>query len=182
MNKRVAFGITLFRGALATTFGILLLFNPDKTLNTLANFMGMFWLVSGIVSLRWGVVGERAHGWAIAAGLIGIVAGASMLGGPLIERWIAQEIMLSLLGVIILLTGILHALGGFHVGEGQHRKWYTTSFLLGIFEVVLGLMLIIEPLGRDMVFYLAASTWALTGGFILITEAIRIRKSLKEST
>ena len=40
------------RGLLAVTLGVALVFQPDKTRPILANFMGMFWLASGIVSLR----------------------------------------------------------------------------------------------------------------------------------
>ena len=52
MKKNVAFGITLFRGLMAITLGLVLLFQPDKTRPMLGNFMGMFWLASGIISLR----------------------------------------------------------------------------------------------------------------------------------
>ena len=102
----------------------------------LGNFMGMFWLVSGIISLRWGASGERARGWAVLAG----------------------------------------AIGGFRVGEGEHRKMSVTGFLLGIFEIILGLILILEPLERGPVLNLAASIWALVGGFILISGALQKRK------
>jgi len=177
VKQNVVFGITLFRGMMATTLGLALLFLPDKTLPVLANFMGMFWLASGVISLRWGASGERAHGWALLAGVIGVLAGITMLSAPLLERWVAQDVMLSLLGVIILLTGILHAFGGFRIGEGEHRKWSTTSLALGVFEVILGLMLIVEPLGRSDFFYLVVSVWALVGGFILIGDALRLRRA-----
>jgi hypothetical protein len=38
-------------------------------------------------------------------------------------------------------------------------------------------MLIVEPLGRSTFFYLAASIWALVGGFILISDALRLRRA-----
>lgn len=89
----------------------------------------------------------------------------------------AEEIALSLLGMVILLTGVLHAAGGFHIGSGRHLKWSLTSFLLGAFEVILGAMVIIEPLGRSQVEYLTASIWAFLGGLILISDGIRIRRA-----
>jgi len=83
-----------------------------------------------------------------------------------------------LLGVVIVLTGTLHIFGGFRVGEGAHRKWSWTSFTLGAFEIVFGLMLIIEPMGRSLVFYLAASIWTLVGRFILIEDPLRLRREV----
>ena len=75
----MAFWITLIRGMLAITLGVALLFWPDKARPILVNFMGMFWLVSGIVSLRWGVHGERARGLSLLAGAAGVLAGVGML-------------------------------------------------------------------------------------------------------
>ena len=45
----------MVRGALAIFLGLALFFLPDKKSRPmLANFMGFYWLVSGVVSLRWG--------------------------------------------------------------------------------------------------------------------------------
>ena len=143
--------------------------------------MGMFWLASGIFSLRWGAAGERARRWALLAGIIGVVAGVGMLARGMVSKWIAEDIFFSLLGVTILLTGSLHAFGGFRIGVDAHRKWSLTSFLLGTFEIVLGVLLIVEPLGRSTIFYLSASIWALVGGFILIGDAIRLLRVSRES-
>lgn len=176
MRKNAAFVILLVRGALAVTLGVVLMLQPDKTRPVLANFMGMFWLVSGIISLRWGASGERARGGALLAGAFGVLAGLGMLSRNVMDTWIQRDILLSVLGVIILLTGVLHAFGGFRTGEGQHRRWSATSFLLGMFEIVLGVVLIIEPLAGGPILYLAASLWALLGGFILITDALRLRR------
>ena len=50
----IAFWITLILGVLAVTLGVTLLFWPDKARPMLTSSKGMFWLVSGVVSLRWG--------------------------------------------------------------------------------------------------------------------------------
>jgi uncharacterized membrane protein HdeD (DUF308 family) len=180
MSGNVGFVITLIRGILAVSLGVMLLFQPEKTRPMLANFMGMFWLVSGIFSLRWGASGERAQRVAIIAGVVGVLAGISMLTRGLMVAWIREDILLSLLGVVILLTGILHAFGGFQTGKA-HRRFMLTSLLLGAFEIVLGFVLIVEPMGRSYAFYLIVSIWALIGGFILITNAILLRRAHKES-
>jgi uncharacterized membrane protein HdeD (DUF308 family) len=177
MKKNVAFAITLVRGILAVSLGAALLFWPDKALPMLGNFMGMFWLASGIISLRWGASGERPRRIAMLAGVIGVLAGLAALTRRLTSTWVQEDIIFSLLGVVVLLTGLLHIFGGFRVGEGTHRNWSLTAFLLGIFEVVLGVMLIIEPYGRSDFFYLTILIWALVGGFILIMDAVRLRRA-----
>ena len=176
MSRRTAFIITLVRGILAVSLGTILLFQPDKTRPMLANFMGMFWLVSGIISLRWGASGERARSAAVLAGVIGVLTGMAILTRGLTAEWIRQDILFSLLGVVILLTGMLHVFGGFQIGE-SHRRFTLTSVLLGIFEIVLGIVLVIEPLNRSVFFYFIIGIWAFLGGFILITSAIRLRRA-----
>ncbi len=184
----MAFWITLMRGMLAVTLGVALIFWPDKARPMLVNFMGMFWLVSGIVSLRWGVHGERARGLSLLAGAIAVLAGLGMLSRRFTTGMVGEDILLSVVGLIILLTGLMHIFGGFRTGPVEthllsqnrtrmwSRAWSWTAFLLGLFEMVLGLMLVIEPMGRGPVIYLAASVWALLGGVILLGEAVRLRR------
>jgi uncharacterized membrane protein HdeD (DUF308 family) len=172
----VKFWITLIRGGFAIVLGVALIFQTEKALPILANFMGMYWLVSGIVSLRWGVTGERAKGLPLLAGIVGVLAGIGILSRRFTSVYVAEEFVISLVGVIILLTGLLHMFGGFRQGQASGRQWSWTSFLLGIFEVILGLLLIIAPLNRGPLAYFAAMIWALLGGLILIGDALRARR------
>ena len=157
MKRNVAFGVTLFRGFLAILLGSVLLLQPDKTRVMLGNFMGLFWLTSGIVSLRWGVNGKRARGWSLLAGIVGLLAGIGFLSRSFATVWIAEELLFSVVGGIVLLTGVFHIFGGFRIGDRQQNKWSLTGFLLGLFEAVLGIMLMVEPMGRSRFFYLAAT-------------------------
>lgn len=178
----MAFWITLIRGMLAVTLGVALVFYPDKSRPMLGNFMGMFWLVSGVMSLRWGVRGERASPLPALAGVVGVLAGLGMLGRWFARGWAAEAVFLSVLGLVILLTGLMHIFGGFWTGpqEAQpgepRRKRSWTSLILGVFEVVLGLVLVVAPLERGPILHLVASIWALLGGAILIGDALRLRR------
>ena len=184
----MAFWITLVRGMLAITLGVALVFWPDKARPILVNFMGMFWLVSGIVSLRWGVHGERAKGLSLLAGAAGVLAGVGMLSRRFTQGMVGEDVLLSVVGLIILLTGLIHIVGGFRTGPVEthllsqnrtrmwSRAWSWTAFLLGLFEIVLGVILVIAPMGRGPLIYFAASVWALVGGTILLGDAVRLRR------
>jgi uncharacterized membrane protein HdeD (DUF308 family) len=173
------FWITLIRGLLALTLGTALLFYPDRARPMLANFMGIFWLTSGIISIRWGVSGERARGLPVLAGIVGVIAGLGMLGRHFVPEAAPLDVFLSVLGLIILLTGIIHIYYG--MGRGHHdrkRSWPAT--ILGVFEIVLGLILVFAPMERGPGLLAAAGVWAVLGGIILIGDALRIRKLQKE--
>ena len=178
----MAFWITLIRGVLAVILGVALIFWPDKARPILVSFMGMFWLVSGIVSLRWGVHGERAKGLSLLAGAAGVLAGVGMLSRRFTQGIGGEDVLLSVIGLVILLTGLMHVVGGFRTSAvethlfSQDRKWSWTAFLLGLFEIVLGVILFIAPMNRGPVIYLAASVWALVGGVILLGDALRLRR------
>ena len=183
----MAFWITLIRGMLAVTLGVTMLFWPDKARPMQVSFMGMFWLVSGIVSLRWGVHGERARGLSLLAGAAGFLAGIGMLSRRFTQGMVGEDVLVSVIGLIILLTGLMHIFGGFRAGPevshlfSENRKWSWTAFLLGAFEMVLGLLLVIEPMGRGPLVYFAASFWALVGGAILLGDAARQRRLRRQA-
>lgn len=177
MNRsNIGFFVTLLRGLFAVTLGIALIFQQDKTRPILGNFMGMYWLASGIVSLRFGATGRRARGLPLLAGVVGVFAGVAMLGRSVASEYVVEGIIFAVLGIMIILTGFLHIFGGFRTELGERRRWSWKSFLLGLFEIVLGVLLIVEPLEQGTFVYIAASVWALIGGLILVGDALRIRQ------
>ena len=181
-RKWIGFVITLVRALLATFLGLALIFQPDKARPFLANFMGFFWLASGVMSLRWGATGRRAGRRSIVAGSIGILAALVVLTRNWTRGMVGEELAFILLGGVMILTGIVHTIGGFHVGEDAHRKWSWTSFLLGVFEIVLGLLLATSGGDIRPVTLWAATIWAFIGGFILLGDALRQRRRAQQET
>ena len=179
----------MIRCLLALGLGASMLFIRNKSLPMLGNFMGLFWLLCGAVALRWGIAGGRTRRLAIVAGAIGVVAGLVMLARWLVLGEGFEDEFATALGVIIVLTGLLHIFEGFPTGEqrarrpGAPRKRSWTSVLLGAFEVVLGVLLIVSPLSRDYaLFYGAAAFWALVGGLILVGDALGLRRVQRQQS
>ena len=170
------FWITLVRGMLAVALGIALVLQVEKARPILANFMGMYWLMSGLISIRFSVTGERARGLSLLAGIIGVLAGLGMVGRDLAAGYVPEEVLISSVGLIIMLTGILHISGGFRQDRSSAEKRTFTGIILGLFEIILGLMLVISPLDRGPIVYFAAMVWALVGGFILLGDALNFRR------
>ena len=78
---RAAFWITLARSMLALALGLALIVEPEKSRPFLINFIGVFWFVAGLMSLRWGASGERARRMSVV-GIVGIVAGVLVCAPP----------------------------------------------------------------------------------------------------
>ncbi len=176
-SDQVMFWVTLVRGMLAMTLGVALLIQPDKVRAFLITSMGIFWLVGGVMSIRWGVSGKRTRGLPLLAGVIGVLAGITAISRRFLQldSLVSETLIITILGVAILLTGVMHLIGGFRTGEDASRQWSWMSFILGLFEFVLGAALIMEPLDQGLVIYFGASIWAMLGGLILFSDALRQR-------
>jgi uncharacterized membrane protein HdeD (DUF308 family) len=83
-----------------------------------------------------------------------------------------EVLLFELLGVVILLTGILHLFGEFRIGRVIKRKRTTAQKILAVFEILLGGLLIVSPLERSPLIYWIATIWALVGGGLIITDAL----------
>jgi uncharacterized membrane protein HdeD (DUF308 family) len=171
----VAFWITLARASLALALGLALLLQPDKTRPMLANFMGMFWLAAGVMSLRWSAAGEQSRRASRIAGVIGIIAGLLVLARSQMASVMSATVGITLLGVIAILTGVLHIAGGFERRHLPVRRRSWTSTILGVFEIMLGLLLLMSRFEFGRGFYLVAAAWAFTGAAILLGDALRMR-------
>jgi uncharacterized membrane protein HdeD (DUF308 family) len=165
--------ITVGRGVMAIALGLALALHHNRAPSALANFMGVYWILNGMVTFRVGmaVKGPRRR-VALVAGVIGVLTGAVVL---LVN--VDTTFLLSILGVVIALTGIMHLLGGFELADMSGRRW-RPGVPLGILEVGLGATLVLTSGVGGSVSTWLASAWALLGGIVLVSDALFIRRRL----
>jgi len=171
----VSFWIALIRGALIIALGVSLILIPEKTKTVLFNMMGVFWLTTGIVLIRGGMH-HQGNRLSMAAGIVGVLAGLLVVTRDLTRHYLAEFWVINLLGIIILLTGVLHVSTGLMVGRQALRGRTALSTLLGVFEIVLGAGLLLTPitfqgpLPKGM--YIVGAIWALLGGGLILVTAL----------
>jgi len=180
-RSRVAYRVGLARGVLAVTLGLAMVVQPEKTSDNLATYMGAFWALAGVVSIRAALAGERMRGVPLVSGCAGVVAGLVVLFHERLDDVVSQSVLVSLLAIVILLTGLAHILGGFKTGDALERQSSRSSVLLGMMEIALGLLFLVGSLENSRAAYWAAGLWALTGGVILIGDALLLRRRLRAS-
>ncbi|AAM31585.1 HdeD family acid-resistance protein [Methanosarcina mazei] len=175
---QLLYWITLIRAGLALTLGfaVIFIFLPGEQVPILVNFMGIFWLVNGIIILRWGIRREEKRIIPILAGIVGILTGSLVLIGWPFPRALGMFI----LGSVILMTGLLRVMGGFTMEEKESLQKPKSNISLGFFEIVLGLLLMYIRAKYDFRLYLVAGLWALFGGIALFNDAMKLRKQLRE--
>lgn len=177
------FLVAVLRGIFAILLGIVLLINPDKSRTLLVNFMGAFWLTSGLLLLRrdseevFQALGKRTS---LIIGLVGILAGLLVVTREISGHWLDRALLVQLLGVVMMLTGVLHVVAEARVVRVRKGAQTLAHFVLGVFEIILGTMLIISPLSYGPLTYLAATIWALVGGGMIIGTAVYDRFKSRE--
>jgi uncharacterized membrane protein HdeD (DUF308 family) len=166
--------ITVARGLMAIALGLALALNGNRAPAALVKFMGLYWILNGIVTLRLGMVaaeGARRR-LAIVAGAIGIATGATVLLAN-----VSTTFLLAILGVVIALTGLAHLLGGFEIADVSGRRW-RPGVPLGILELGLGATLVLTSEHSGSLSTWLASAWALVGGTVLLLDAFAMRRRL----
>ena len=171
----IPFLIAIFRGITAVFLGIVLFINPDKSRVLLGNFMGLFWLTSGFLLLHkdadraFKAIGKRTS---IVLSVVAIVTGLLVVTRRFTEPWVGRGYLVQGLGLVILLTGVLHVIGELRAGLLRGSGTTIAHFALGIFEIIMGGMLFLSPLSFSPFMYLVATIWALVGGGLIIGTAV----------
>jgi uncharacterized membrane protein HdeD (DUF308 family) len=172
--SQALFWILLFRGLLAITLGLGLLVNPTKTETLLLNFMGVFWLISGVtLYFRTNpAVGRRLS---VSIALVGTLTGLIVITRDTIGTWLTHLILFEMLGAVILVTGISHMLWGIRIRGRDPTRQTTYRFLLGLFELVMGAMMLLPAFEPGAHIYWLATCWALVGGVLIVSQALYLR-------
>ncbi len=174
---------TIARGCLALLLGFGLLLQREGTSESLATFMGLYWLTGGILALTFHREIRRvgARRMPIVAGIFGITAGSGLLiRSFLLKEPPSEEETFVLIGLLITVSGLTNLVSGARTGTDAARRWNRTSLTLGLLEVFLGAGLIVRGGAPGPVLILATTAWALTAGVVLLGQGIAIRRRAME--
>ena len=169
--------VSVVRGCISLLLGASVLFAVSNR-GRLANFVGVYWLLSGLLTIRWALTVRWVRGSRIglAAGCISAVAGAMLLfRGPL-HHVVSQDALIDVIGVTAILMGTLRLFGAFEIERRTGRRWTFGGLALGSVEVVIGVALIFARRENARALTIALATWGLVGGSLLLIEGFRLRR------
>jgi uncharacterized membrane protein HdeD (DUF308 family) len=173
-TKDRPWGLLLVEGVVAVVVGALLLWAPAKTKvdvwQVLVVALGLYWVISGIITLIGMFQDHTAWGWKLFVGVISIIAGGYILVYPGLSALALPRIFVLVLGIWGLMQGIIFIILAFRGGGWGFG-------ILGALAVILGIILIANwtAPGAGLAFLWAAAICALIGGVILIVQAFRQR-------
>lgn len=160
--------LLLVKGIVMVILGLLLLFNPVATAIGIVIYIGALWFVTGVMDLA-GLIWDRSNlVWKVLSGIIGIWAGLAVLGQPLISTILLPTIYVLILGVTGVVFGCVQLYQSFR-GAG----W--GAAVLGIANIILGILLAMNPLAGAVVLPFVFGIFAIVGGAGAIVAAFRAR-------
>ena len=123
--------VVLIQGIAAVVIGGLLMFQTVTTTIVLILFFGWWWLISGIFEIGSIFVDRTAWGWRLFTGLLSIVAGAYIIGSPLLGTAVVVGVATLILGINGMIIGVVDIIKAFQ-GAGWGKG------LLGALSFVVG--------------------------------------------
>lgn len=174
----------LLQGIAAVIIGWLLLVNPVQSTLTLVVFLGLYWLITGIVEVVFSLfaIGEKGSkwGWKLLGGLIGIIAGLFVINNPIIAGVVTPVMLMYIIAFAFVINGIIYmAIGTDKSASGQHQ-WSWGSFFMGLLYLVLGVVLLTSPTLMSVASVMfAVAVLAIIGGIASIVIAFKVRKANK---
>jgi uncharacterized membrane protein HdeD (DUF308 family) len=161
--------IFLLQGIAGILLGLMLLSAPGATLLALVTFLGFYWLITGVLALvRIFVDRSVPWIWSLLIGIVGILAGILVLKHPLLAALTVPTVIVIVLGVQGLVMGAFEIVGGF-TGGG------IGSFILGVINVLIGMLLLSSPVTAALAVPLVFGVLLLVQGVGLIIWAFRAR-------
>jgi uncharacterized membrane protein HdeD (DUF308 family) len=172
--------------ALALGIGLLLpfevIFKVDQVQSMLFQFVGIYLLVSGIMSLVWGFSNHRRFGLWLLAGVLGLVSGIAFLLRSLLVSYLSTDLLTIIFGLIMLLAGLIHLLGGFRLGKTYGRRWTWSHEFLGLVEIVIGILVFVSIFVPVENLRIILSFWGIIAGIGLLADGFRMYKLKRASS
>jgi uncharacterized membrane protein HdeD (DUF308 family) len=161
--------IFLLQGIAGIILGLMLITAPGATLLAIVTFLGFYWLITGILALvRVFVDRSIPWIWSLLSGIVGILAGLLVVRHPLLATLTVPTVLVIILGVQGLIMGVFEIIEGFQGGG-------IGSFILGVLNVLVGLLLLSSPVAAALVVPLVFGILLLIEGVAHIIWAFRVR-------
>lgn len=167
-NTRVPWWAILLTGIAALVLGFLLLTEPGMTSLTLVQFLGAYWFVSGLFSIVAIFTDRRRWGWKLLLGIVGILAGLSVLRHPIVSAILIPTLIVT----IVAIEGIIYGIVGIIQGVAE-RSWGLG--VLGILSAIFGVSILLSPVSVALTLPFIIGILALIGGVVAVVDSFRIR-------
>ncbi len=168
-------------GAVAVILGVVLLFWPAKTIAVLAVFLGIYFVIAGIMRLGVGIfargIGGGIRTLNIILGILLVIAGVVALKNVSTAATVLVIFALAFIGVGWIIEGVMALVES---GRAASSGW---AIAYGILSIIAGLVVLFLPASSAVFLILFAAIALIVLGIIGIVRAFTFgRDALKATT
>jgi uncharacterized membrane protein HdeD (DUF308 family) len=129
--------LLVLTGAISIVAGVIILFKPGDSLETLAVIAGIFLLVDGLLELTAALFqGTQSRGMVALLGVLTAIVGVLLIRHPI--AGVAAVALL--IGIWLITIGVVRFVAAFEVAEA--RGW---NIVVGLIELIAGIAIIVDP-------------------------------------
>ncbi len=166
--------LPLLRGVLLLILGGYALFRPEMPIGALAQVIGFFVMVDGILAILAGILGKvPSRLWVIVRGTLATLAGLFVIVNPLLVSGITATVLLYILASTAILVGLIEIAAAIHDRkEIEGGGWLVFG---GALSVLFGVLVLMAPLSFGLLVVRVLGGYAIFSGVSLIVFAFRVR-------
>ncbi len=166
--------LPLLRGIMLVILGGYALFRPGMTMVALAQVIGFFVIVDGVIAVAAGLFGEvPSRGWTIVRGLLEILIGIFVFAHPFFSAAITGKFILTVIAVGAIISGVLEIIASIRDRkEIQGEGW---MMLAGALAILFGLVILAAPLAFGQMIVRMLGAYTVFFGISMIVFAFRMR-------
>jgi uncharacterized membrane protein HdeD (DUF308 family) len=168
-GEALPWGLVLVEGIVVALLGLLLLVAPGASLLFLVELLGIYLLIAGIFRIIGIFLDSSSWGWKLAAAILCLIAGLVVLSNPLWSTTLASTGLVIFVGFLAMLQGAAGLIVAFQGGG-----W--GMGVLSVLGILLGLILVINPLIGVAALTFILAIFMLIGGVGAIIQAFRMRR------
>lgn len=174
---RAALGVS---GAVAVILGVVMLFWPAKTIAVLAVFLGIYFVIAGIMRLGIGIfsrgIGGGIRTLNIILGILLVFAGIVALKNVATAATVLVIFALAFIGVGWIIEGVMALV---EAGRAASSGWAIAS---GVLSIIAGLVVLFLPASSAVFLILFAAIALIVLGIIGIVRAFTFGRDALKAT
>ena len=167
--------LPLLRGVFLILLGVYALLTPGMTAAALAQVVGFFVILDGILTVAAGFQGETSsRGWTIVRGVIEVLVGIFVFAHPFVFAAVTATVLLTIIAIGLVLAGLAEIVGA--VRDRKEIEGEGWLMLGGALAVLFGVLIFIAPLAFGVLIIRILGVYAIVYGVSLIVIAFGVRK------
>lgn len=163
--------VFLIGGIASVIFGILAFLNPGLALWVLATLFAASILVDGAFNIIGAIQHRQKDGWwvMLLMGAFGVFVGGFALANPPVKLLA----FVYLVAFEAIMLGVFLVMLGYKVRQATTREW--VLYLTGGLSILIGLLVIANPLAGSLSIVYMIAGWALVVGVLKVFFALKVK-------